>query len=114
MAEREEASKAAKALSKLGAKKGGRARAEVLTSSERTEIAKTAARARWSKAVPTEDPEPVQRKPTSPEPMPFSLLRGTLTLGDVDIECHVLNDHRRVLTQREVVKVLTEPYAVEA
>ena len=35
------------------------------------------------------------------------MLRGTLQIGDVSFECHVLNDGRRVLTQREVVRVLS-------
>jgi hypothetical protein len=39
--------------------------------------------------------------------LPFSLFRGELTMGDVIFEVHVLNDHRRVLTQRELVRVLT-------
>ena len=38
---------AAVALGKLGGRKGGRARAEKLTSQERKEIAQRAARARW-------------------------------------------------------------------
>lgn len=40
-------SAAAAALSKLGASKGGEARARNLTAKRRAEIAKTAARARW-------------------------------------------------------------------
>lgn len=38
---------AAVALSKLGASKGGKARARKLTAAKRKEIAKKAARARW-------------------------------------------------------------------
>jgi hypothetical protein len=40
---------AALALSKLGASKGGKARAARLSSRKRSEIAKKAAKARWSK-----------------------------------------------------------------
>ena len=40
---------AAVALSKLGASKGGRARADALSARQRREIAKTAAKARWGK-----------------------------------------------------------------
>ena len=40
---------AAVALAKLGASKGGRARAEKLTRKRRSEIAKKAARTRWKK-----------------------------------------------------------------
>ncbi len=106
------ASAAGKALSNLGAKKGGTARANTLTPTERSEIAKKAAQARWK----LEEPEPTTppRKATNAKavkandgPEPFSLFRGTLTIGDVTFECHVLNDHRRVLTQREVVRLVS-------
>jgi hypothetical protein len=40
---------AAVALSKLGASKGGKARAAKLSNNKRSEIAKKAAKARWSK-----------------------------------------------------------------
>jgi len=40
---------AAVALSKLGASKGGKARAESLTPKQRSKIAKKAAKARWKK-----------------------------------------------------------------
>ena len=40
---------AAVALSKLGASKGGKARAKKLSAKRRSEIAKRAARARWKK-----------------------------------------------------------------
>jgi hypothetical protein len=40
---------AAVALSKLGASKGGKARAESLTAKQRSNIAKKAAKARWKK-----------------------------------------------------------------
>jgi hypothetical protein len=38
------------ALSRLGAKKGGEARAQALSAEQRREIAQKAARARWAKA----------------------------------------------------------------
>ena len=102
-------SEAAKKLSELGATKGGTARANVLTPERRSEIAKKAIAARWAKAgkkpAPEKDTEPPTVDPT-PE-MPFSLFRGTLKIGDVEMECHVLNDFRRVLTQREMVRVLS-------
>jgi len=41
---------AAVALGKLGAAKGGKARAEKLSAKKRSEIAKKAARTRWKKA----------------------------------------------------------------
>jgi hypothetical protein len=39
----------AQALSALGASKGGKARAEILTAKQRSKIAKKAAKARWKK-----------------------------------------------------------------
>jgi hypothetical protein len=39
--------------------------------------------------------------------MPFSMFPGTLTIGDVEMECHVLSNGARVLTQREMVRVLS-------
>src|SRR5207253_6215644 len=95
-------------LSELGAEKGGKARANVLTPEQRSEIARKAVTARWVKAgkkAPEATEEPASSVPT-PE-MPFSMFRGTLTIGEVKMECHVLNDFRRVLTQREMVRVLS-------
>lgn len=112
MAQRTEASDAARALSKRGAAKGGRARANVLSDEERREIAQGASRARWAKAgkgsappVPVEEAEePAPAQPT--DELPYSAFPGTLEMGDTSLECHVLNDGRRVLTAREVVRAL--------
>jgi hypothetical protein len=103
-----EKSEAARELGKLGAAKGGRARANVLTQGERQEIARHAARARWNKddEQPAEIQEPEVVEPLTSD-VPYSMFRGTLTIGDVEIECHVLSDHRRVLTQREMVRVIS-------
>src|SRR5205809_660712 len=113
-------SKLGKAFSELGASKGGKARASVLTPEERKEIAKRAAEARWAKtgkrkgkSVVTENPEstatvaPPQQSPSEPvgpsEPadatgMPYSMFPGKLKIGDVEMECHVLSNGARVLT----------------
>ncbi len=48
-----------------------------------------------------------QVEPAGPGGAPHSMFAGTLQIGDVSMECHVLSDHRRVLTQREVVRVLS-------
>lgn len=94
--------------------KGGRARASVLTPEERSEIARRAVRARWAKAgkpnppEPDAPPEPASDDPAEAKPeIPYSAYQGTLTLGNVAIECHVLNDGRRVLAQREIVRLLS-------
>jgi hypothetical protein len=49
-AEETSVSRAARELSKLGAAKGGQARASALTAEQRQEIARRAAKARWAKA----------------------------------------------------------------
>jgi P63C domain-containing protein len=103
-------SSAARKLSKLGASKGGAARANTLTSQERSEIARNAVKARWEKAGKTVADAPKQ---DDPEPnvvvdeMPYSMFQGTLTIGNLQLECHVLNDMRRVFTQREIVRIIS-------
>jgi hypothetical protein len=52
----EEKNPAAVALGKLGASKGGKARAEKLSPERRQEIAKKAAEARWAKKRQQEEP----------------------------------------------------------
>jgi hypothetical protein len=98
-------------LSLLGASKGGRARAEVLTREERKAIARAAAQARWGKQEPNSaDPVSTQSEAipeTGPDGLPYSLFPGTVQFGNLEIECHVLSDFRRVFTQREVVRVLS-------
>ena len=101
---------AAKQLGRKGASKGGKARARALTAEERSDIARKAVRVRWKKAGKTFIESPVSI-PGPDEPsvaeLPYSMFRGALDIGDVAMECHVLSDHRRVLTQREVVRVLS-------
>jgi P63C domain len=120
------ASEAAKALSDLGA-----AKASVLTDVERKEIARKAAEARWgprkdkatskkeeqllSTATVADSSQTIvdatEHSEAGPAPdrelLPYPMFRGTLPMGDVEMECHVLNNGARVLTQREVVRVLT-------
>lgn len=103
-------SDAARELSKLGASKGGIARANVLTASERSAIARNAIATRWAKYKEQIFPPPESNKEAARSPeelLPFSMFRGTIKIGDMDLECHVLNDERRVFTQREVVRILS-------
>lgn len=112
-AEQDGVSEAAKALSGRGASKGGRVRAESLPPAERSEIARRAARARWANnnggEVEVEDDLLAEfyQQGASTSDKPYSMFRGNLAIGDVTLQCHVLNDGRRVLTQREVVRALT-------
>jgi hypothetical protein len=119
------------------AAKGGHARASVLSPEERSAIARTAALARWGERAENDEqaspppetalaaskkaiaerwtkykqevfpPEVAQKGEQAEETLPFSMFRGTVRIGDMDIECHVLSDERRVFTQREVVRVLS-------
>jgi hypothetical protein len=116
VSEKDAASKAAQALSKRGASKGGRARANVLDAEERSEIARKASEKRWAKTKKKDAPEdapptelPVKKSaPPAPaqDDLPYSAFPGKLMMGNLELECHVLNDKRRVLTAREVVRAL--------
>lgn len=79
---------AAAALSRLGASKGGAARANRLTPAERSESAKAAAEARWGKTIVD------------------ATHSGELVIGDMHIECAVLEDGRRVISQGTVLAAL--------
>jgi hypothetical protein len=81
-----EISKAAKTLSKLGASRGGKARAESLTPEKRTEIAKIAAAKRWG--------------------IPASIKEGELKIGDVRLSCAVLDNQTRVMSRASFIKAL--------
>jgi len=107
---------AARELSQKGASKGGKARASVLTSEERSDIARRAVNIRWARAKGaaavegqvSESLDQVEKTIlAAPPDMPVSLFQGELTIGDVTFPCHVLGDGRRVIAQREVVRLLT-------
>ncbi|MCP3960752.1 MAG: hypothetical protein GY719_23150 [bacterium] len=76
----------ASALGKLGASKGGKARAASLTADKRSEIARRAAEKRWGKEVPQE------------------IYPGSITVGDTEFPCAVLSDGTRVLTEANFMK----------
>lgn len=116
MARKKLTSIAAKQLSKLGAAQGGKARAASLTEEERREIASNAVKARWAKVkgVPisaigkNEQVSPLAKlAPPVEAGLPISLFRGELEMGGISFSCHVLNNGKRVIVQREIVKALT-------
>src|SRR5579872_3413323 len=78
-------SDAGKALSDLGASKGGEARALKLSPERRREIARAAVAARWAKA--------------GKNPIPQATHAGQLKIGDISIPCAVLDNGTRLLTQ---------------
>jgi hypothetical protein len=85
-----EQSRAGRALAALGASKGGKARAEKLSPQERQAIARSAAEKRW---------EGKDRSGLSK-----ATHVGLLHLAEMEIPCAVLNDGRRVLSQRAVYR----------
>jgi P63C domain len=102
-------------LSALNASRGGHARASVLTPEQRSTIAREAVRARWIKAGKLKDiqPEPKKKRtgrqvsPPAAPTLPFSMFRGKVHFGNLELDCHVLNDDRRVFTQGEMVHAIT-------
>ena len=96
------------------AAQGGSARASVLTPEERKEIARAAARARWGEqteekqalAPPDQSHKSLEIKEDS-DGLPIALFPGKLSIGDAEFSVYVLNNGKRVMAQREVVRVLT-------
>jgi hypothetical protein len=87
---------AAKELSKLGAAKGGKARAKSLTPEQRQAIGRAAVEARWRKAGRlTEIPQATHGSPDRP-----------LKIANVELQAYVLSDGRRVLSQAEFLEAL--------
>jgi hypothetical protein len=76
---------------KIG-KKGGEARAESLTPTERSEIARHAALARWNTG--------------GDGLLPTATHEGVLKIGDRELPCYVLDDGRRVLSTRGVQRAM--------
>ena len=96
------------------AAQGGKARAQVLTPEERKAIARTAALARWGKTPgdgqASVSPGKVEKRPktaVSAPGMPVALFPGKLKMGDTEFAVYVLDNAKRVMAQREVVRVLT-------
>ncbi len=69
----------------------GKARAESLSAAERKQIAAKAASARWNKGVP----EALYGSPEKP-----------ITIAGTEIQCYVLDDETRVLTQASFLEAL--------
>lgn len=76
----------------IGAK-GGRARAKAMTPKERSDAAKKAVEARWSKAGKGKDAV-------------IAPHNGVIRIGTLEIPCSVLEDGTRVLHERGIMKAL--------
>jgi hypothetical protein len=79
---------AARELAKRGASRGGNRRAAVLSSEERSDIARNAAVARWGQSVAA------------------ATHVGTIQIGDREIMCAVLEDGTRVVSQSTLLTAL--------
>jgi len=76
---------------------GGEARKKALTQEQRSEIARTAAMAKWEKA------ETTQKLPKATHGSPDRPLR----IGNLEIPCYVLDNGKRVITQGGVLTAFT-------
>jgi hypothetical protein len=98
----QQATRAGKQLSKLGAAKGGKARAEALTPAQRSEIARKAVSARWGKKVEADIMDG-----DSDKNIPEAKHRGFLNLMDLQIPCYVLDNGMRVIGRTSATEALT-------
>jgi len=76
--------------------KGGKARAANLTTAQLKEQASKAAKARWDK----------KRALDMPGRIPEAICEGYLQIGDVRIDCYVLDNLKRVIHKRGMAKAL--------
>lgn len=93
------------------AAKGGKARASVLTPQERKQIASHAARARWGDQSEGRESTSVVRSSDDEfiktAKIPIAIFPGHISIGDGKYLCYVLDNQKRVISQREVVRALT-------
>jgi hypothetical protein len=95
------ASESARALSVLGAAKGGKTRAARLSPERRQEIARNAVRSRWAKQGRLKAEDPNVAKAIS------GAADRPLRIGGIEIPCYVLEDERRVLVQSGMIDALS-------
>lgn len=76
--------------------KGGRARADNLSKEKLHDIASHAANARWKKS----------REVMSSDDLPKATHQGKMMVGELDLDCYVLEDGRRVFHKRGMAKAL--------
>src|SRR5579863_1691583 len=95
--------------------KGGKARMEMMSPEERTELARSAARERWRKLRERVPGGENASSPAEYEPIvidntkvPVAKWPGILRISEVEIPCYVLDDGRRVITRNAATAVLTD------
>lgn len=99
-----------------GRARGGIARANRLTKSERSEIARKAVQARWARAraaseaeaEPSLEDDLTDVEIIVPDPaMPIARWRGTLNLVGIEVPCYVLDNGLKVIGRTSAAEVLT-------
>ncbi|MCW5648724.1 MAG: hypothetical protein KIS62_03140 [Ramlibacter sp.] len=83
-----------------GRAKGGAARRDKLSPERRSEIARLAAQKRHSAKPISAGPDPDNLN------LPYATHQGQMTIGDLDLDCYVLSDGRRVFHKRGMAKAL--------
>lgn len=81
-----------------GRAKGGIARSEKLSPERRSEIARNAALQRHSPKVKATESSDID--------LPMATHQGQMAIGDLQLECYVLQDGRRVFNKRGMAKAL--------
>jgi hypothetical protein len=105
--EESKSSKAGRALSKLGASKGGDARAAKLTQQQRTDIARKAVQARWAKEKGYPAIVLVPEEAATGALIPTAKHKGFLNLLEVNIPCYVLDNGQRVIGRTATTEMLS-------
>ena len=97
------ASDAGRELGRLGATKGGRARAQALSPAERSEIARRAAQTRWARASVVDQAKPhlLAEGETC-----RSRFCGPVDFTTAEVECHVLDRGARVIAGDQLLLAL--------
>ncbi|HEY5214388.1 MAG TPA: P63C domain-containing protein [Acidobacteriaceae bacterium] len=100
---------AGRALSKLGASKGGEARAAKLTQAQRSDIARKAVQTRWAKKKGYVDPalSPEEAMLAETTKLPEAKYKGFLSLMNLEIPCYVLDTEERVIGRTATTEMLS-------
>lgn len=98
---------AARALSKLGASKGGKARAENLTPEARSEQARKAIAVRWGKTQRLNSIKGKAKTVSLASSLPVASYKGFLNIMDVELPCYVLDTGQRVIGRVATTEMLT-------
>lgn len=74
-------------------RRGGKARAQALSTEQRSEIARQAAQKRWARI-------------SDPTALPVMSHKGPLTIGDITVEAYRLRDGRRLISKKGMADIL--------